>query len=148
MPLLRYDTGDTAWLVQPAAPENRYRLRVNGIRSRWGQEFLVARNGAPVSIAALNMHSGKFSKVSSYQFYQDTQGEATIRVVPATLKRTEIVEFVDELQEKVGSGVRFRLDICDEIRLNSRGKRPLIEQKLDLRHFLEPADPHVVGERP
>jgi len=81
MPLLRYDTGDMATLVQVPAPENCFRLRVRDIRSRWNQEFLVSKNGALISIAAINVHSPAYAYLREFQFYQDKPGYAVLKAV-------------------------------------------------------------------
>jgi phenylacetate-CoA ligase len=133
MPFVRYDTGDMAELVRLPSPENCFRLRVRGIRSRWGQEFLVARSGALMSIASINVHSPIYARIREFQFFQDTPGEATVRVVPLDgYAERDIRPFVEEIQRKVGAGVSFRLELCDAIAANTRGKRPFIEQKLSI----------------
>lgn len=136
MPLLRYDTGDTGTLVQLPAPENCFRLRVKGIRSRRGQEFLVSTKGALISMAALNIHSPAYAHIQEFQFHQDTPGLATVRIVPLPGRQYRDFEpFVEEIQTKVGSDIVFRLELVDSLKSNPRGKRSFIEQKLDLSRY-------------
>jgi len=136
MPLLRYDTGDVGELVRKATRANKHRLRLKGIRSRWGQEFIVADNGALISIAAINIHSPAYSKIQQFQFYQDTPGEAKVLVVPVSGSgREDLVPFVSEIQRKVGSHVEFSLEITKTIPRSERGKQRFIDQKLDLSAF-------------
>lgn len=133
MPLLRYDTGDLGELVRPASRENCYRLRIKGIKSRWGQEFIVASNGALISIAAINVHSPVYSNLHSFQFFQNTLGIVKVLVVPVRgCTKEDIQPFVDEIQAKVGENVKFSLEIVNEIAGNARGKRRFVNQKLDL----------------
>ena len=133
MPLLRYDTGDTGILVDVPSSDNCFRLRVRGIRSRWGNEFLVSRTGALVSMTAINIHSQVYTRIREFQFFQDTPGEATIQVVPFPEQRYGDIElFLQEIQAKVGSSIKFQLNLVDSLYANSRGKRSFIDQKLDL----------------
>jgi phenylacetate-CoA ligase len=136
MPLLRYDTGDLGELVRPASKRNCYRLQLKGIKSRWGQEFIVAENGALISIAAVNIHSNAYSNIQSFQFSQDAVGRVTVLVVPVIgCTKEDIQPFVDEIQAKVGRNVRFNLKVVTAIAGNDRGKRRFIDQKLDLSKY-------------
>lgn len=133
MPLLRYDTGDLAELVRLPSRENAFRLQVRSIRSRWNQEFLVGRGKSLVSIAAINIHSPIYSRIREFQFFQDRPGLAQVRVVPVDGYGVDDVRpFVEEIQEKVGSVIRFELVVRRSIGSNMRGKRPLVDQKLDI----------------
>jgi len=132
MPLLRYDTGDIAELVQLPSKENCYRMRVKNIRSRWAQEFVVGRNNALISISAINIHSPVYARIQAFQFHQHTPGEVSVKVVPLPGEKKEDIEpFVSEIQAKVGESVKFSLEITDALALNKRGKRRFIIQKLD-----------------
>lgn len=133
MPLLRYDTGDTAELVFLPSKSNCYRLRVRGIRSRWGQELVVGRNGALISMTAINVHSAAYTKIQAFQLYQDKPGEVAVRVVPIQgVSVDDLLPFVQEIQRKVGSTITFHLELTPELPTNARGKRRFIDQKLDL----------------
>lgn len=133
MPLLRYDTGDEAVLAQSPTRENCYRLRVRNIRSRWAQEYLVGANGALISMAAINIHSATYALIQEFQFYQDTPGRATIRIVP-TAGRTagDFAALSGEIMNKIGAGMTIDIQVVAHIQQNKRGKRPFIEQKLDI----------------
>ena len=136
MPLIRYDTGDTARLVGLPAPENCYRLRVDQIAGRWGREFLVAASGALLSTAAINVHSPAYALVREFQFYQDMPGEAVLRLAPVPgVSADEARSLATEMQQKVGRGLQIREEFVDEIPTTSRGKRPLVDQRLDLADF-------------
>ncbi len=142
MPLLRYDTGDSAELVRLPSRDNCHRLRVKSIRSRWGQEFIVGSNGALISMTAINIHSPVYARIQDFQFYQDTPGEATVRIIPIPGQESENIKpFIDDIQAKVGASVRFTMDLCDEIATNERGKRVFIDQRIDIDPYLsEPSD--------
>ncbi len=131
MPLIRYDTGDTGVLVRAAERANAYRLRVEHVRSRWGQEFLVAANGARLSIAAINVHSPAYVAMEAFQFYQDTPGVAVLKAVPAPgCGPEQIRPFVDEVQRKCGTTLRIELEVVPSLPPAARGKRPFIDQRI------------------
>ena len=136
MPLLRYDTDDVAELVQTPTLENCYRLRVRNIRPRRGQEFVVGNNGALISVAAINIHSPAYAHIQSFQFYQDRAGTVDVRVVPIPGSTADQLNpFVREIQDKAGASVTFRLVVTDTLSSNTRGKRPFVDQRLDLRNI-------------
>jgi phenylacetate-CoA ligase len=144
MPLLRYDTGDTAELVTLPAQSNCYRLRLRGIQSRWGQELVVGRNGALISMTAINIHSAAYTKIQTFQLYQDRPGEVAARVVPIPgASIDDILPFVKEIQEKVGSAITFHLELTPELPTNARGKRRFVDQKLNLQL---PQEGGVIGK--
>ncbi len=133
MPFVRYDTGDEATLVQAPTPENGYVLEVEGLRSRWRQEFLVSKTGALVSISAINIHSKNYRAVREFQFFQDTPGVAEVRVaLSAGATEAQARSFVDEITAKLGGAIDIRLEIRDALPTTSRGKRKMIDQQLDL----------------
>ena len=142
MPFIRYDTGDTAKLVQCADAANAWRLRVRAITPRRQPEFLVGAEGNRiVTPTIVPVHPDKFFGVSEFQFYQDTPGHCLIKVVPAAAcGENEARLFLDELQGRVGSGLRFDLQLVTELAGNARGKRPFIDQRLNLTQ--------IVGRRP
>ncbi|HEY5473675.1 MAG TPA: hypothetical protein VIK32_10840, partial [Candidatus Limnocylindrales bacterium] len=131
MPLLRYDTGDTAELVETAAPSNGYRLTVKAIWGRRCQEFLVGRAGNAVSKTALNIHSQAYSRVRQFQFFQDTPGRAVLRVVPLVAGDREAGEaLLRAFAAKVAHVVELRLEVLDTLPATSRGKCLFIDQRL------------------
>jgi phenylacetate-CoA ligase len=129
MPLIRYDTGDKAVLVEAATPENGQRLRVRRIRSRWGQEMVVGRSGARISIAAINIHSPAYASVSAFQIVQERPGEAELQVIPRPRSTPrELDTLLREFQAKVGRELRYTLRVVDHLHVNARGKQPFIHQ--------------------
>lgn len=137
MPMVRYDTGDDAELVALPSAENTWTLRVRNLHGRWRPEYLVSSDGALVSIAALNVHSTAFLAVGEYLFTQSEVGRAKLLVVPAPgARRSDIEAYLDEVRAKVGRGIQFELEIVERLEPAARGKRRLIEQKLDLGKYL------------
>lgn len=137
MPFIRYETGDTAELVELPREENAWRLKVRNIAPRRQPEFLVGIQGNRIVTPTLvPVHPKKFFGVSEFQFYQDTPGHCLIKVVPSDgCGPAEVRPFLDEMQGRVGSGVNFELALVTELASTARGKRPFIDQRLDLSQF-------------
>ncbi len=137
MPFVRYETGDTAELVAPPCEANVWRLQVRNIAPRRQPEFLVGIEGNRiVTPTIVPVHPAKFFGVSEYQFYQDTPGHCLIKVVPSEgCGASEVRPFLDEMQARVGSGISFELALVAELAGTARGKRPFIDQRLDLALF-------------
>ena len=133
MPLVRYDTGDTAEIVEPASESNLFRMKVRNITSRRGQEFLVGADGRLISMTAINIHSPLYGIMSSFQFYQDKPGKATLKaVLLPKYQREDLANFIVEISKKVGESVVFDIEVVDDIPKNTRGKFKFIDQKLDI----------------
>jgi phenylacetate-coenzyme A ligase PaaK-like adenylate-forming protein len=134
MPFIRYETGDTAELVRLPDEQNGYRLKVRAIAPRRQPEFLVGAEGNRiVTPTIVPVHPDKFFGVSEFQFYQDAPGRCVVKVVPRTgCGEPEARLFVDELQGRVGAGMHFDLALVAELAGNARGKRPFIDQRLNL----------------
>jgi len=137
MPFIRYETGDTAELVALPSEANAWRLRVRAITPRRQPEFLVGAEGNRiVTPTIVPVHPDKFFGVSEFQFYQDTPGRCVIKVVPASgCGVAEVRLFLDEIQTRVGASVQFELNLVAELAGSARGKRPFIDQRLDLTQF-------------
>ena len=137
MPFIRYETGDTAELVRCADAANVWRLQVRAITPRRQPEFLVGAEGNRiVTPTIVPVHPNKFFGVSEFQFYQDTPGRCLIKVVPAArCGAREVGLFLDEIQHRVGTAIRFELKLVEELAGSARGKRPFIDQQLDLTKF-------------
>lgn len=138
MPLIRYDIGDTAVLVEAAAPENCYRLKVRDIVPKAAPGFLVGREGQRIDADWCVQHGhSTWKHVSEYQFYQDTPGVTELRIVPAGGADLGDVEpFVAAVRKSAGDSIEIRPRLVGELETNTRGKRKIAIQKLDLsRHF-------------
>lgn len=138
MPLVRYDTGDEAQLVELPAADNGWRLRVTGLHGRWRPEYLVSGDGALISIAALNVHSKNYLAIREYMFTQDRPGHATLLAVPSEgATRAELDAYLDEVRAKVGQGIVFDMEVLDHLEPAPRGKRRFIRQTIDLKPYLD-----------
>jgi phenylacetate-CoA ligase len=112
-------------------------MRVRTITPRRQPEFLVGAEGNRiVTPTMVPVHPDKFFGVSEFQFYQDEPGRSIIKVVPAAgCGEPEARLFLDEIQRRVGSGLRFDLKLVTELAGSARGKRPFIDQRLDPAQF-------------
>lgn len=136
MPLLRYDTEDEAELVEAPAPQNGYRLTVRGLAARRRQEFLVARDGALVSMAAINIHSANYQALHEFRFRQTEPGAATLEAVLADGAGPAAAEaFLREIGAKLGGALTLDLKIQAALPATARGKRGFIAQELDLARY-------------
>jgi phenylacetate-coenzyme A ligase PaaK-like adenylate-forming protein len=133
MPFIRYDTGDTAELVALPEAANGYRLRVRGIRPKHATEYLVGRSGSLIAIkGVISNLQGTAYGIQEYQFYQDTPGEAVVRLVPLSPGATNFSSYRDLLNRKLAGELRVAVEIVDRIPMTPRGKRKFIDQRLDL----------------
>jgi phenylacetate-CoA ligase len=132
MALVRYDTGDRARLVELPSADNCWRLRVSGIRSKWSQEFVVARKGNPLSVLNLVFQS-HVGLIRDYQFYQDTPGQIVFRVVPYEgITESDIAPVLGEMRAMFGEVLEVDLELIDEIPIGRNGKKRLVDQRLAL----------------
>ena len=138
LPLVRYDTGDDAELVALPSRENAWRLSVTNLQGRWRPEYLVSKEGALISIAALNVHSSNYLALSEFLFVQSEPGSVTLHAVPAPGADAASIEaYLDEVRKKVGAGIQFDLELRDAIDPGARGKRQYFKQELDLAPYFD-----------
>ena len=136
MPLVRYDTGDIAELVESPSPQNLHRLVVRNIRSHWVQEFLVGVDNRLIPMTAMNIHSPAYLKIQAFQFFQDTPGRAVFKAIPAAgCGVDDIRPIITEISRKTGSSISLDLELVETLQSNKRGKSKFIDQRLDLAKF-------------
>lgn len=127
LPLIRYRTGDYATRCEPHCECGRSWDRFTAVEGRWKQEMLVGRNGARISIAALNMHGPIFERVIRYQYLQREAGVCELRVLPAPgFSETDRLRIEDAYRAKVGGELELTVRAVDGISLTPRGKLPLL----------------------
>lgn len=121
--LLRYRTGDNA----EAITENGFITQINAITGRRGREFMLGKNGAHITMTALNVHSDLLNSVTRYQFHQTDKGKCTLKLqTDQGFKKEKISEILNMFQMKVGNELEIEGKIVDEIPLTSRGKHRFI----------------------
>ena len=131
MPLIRYRTADYA-----AYEENQAKCGYTGrilhdIEGRWLQEMLITSKGNKISMTALNFHSDIFDHVRYYQFYQDTPGQVTMRIVrnpEYTVDDEAAIQ--NAMQAKLGEYLHMDIAYVDHIERAKNGKYRYIVSKL------------------
>jgi len=133
MPLIRYDTGDLATLVELPSPDNCWRLVVGGIVSAWTQDYLVTREGALVTPAVLYPNN---SLAREFRFVQDEPGQVTLRIVPEDgVDRARLTRLIETINTAADGLMTVGLEVVDELPPTARGKRRQVEQHLDLSSY-------------
>jgi len=131
MPLIRYRTGDYATRLDWRCGCGRCWDRFGKVEGRWKQEMVVGRNGAQLSLAALNLHGAHFDREARYQYYQDTPGVCEIRVMPdLDFTERDRLAIADAYAKKAGQEVDFIVRVVDHIPLTARGKLKLLDSRL------------------
>ncbi len=132
MPMIRYDTGDRATLVQLPTAENNYCLRAKGIGSKWVQAYLVGLSGATIPLTALVTPKDEYGFIKDMQYYQDTPGIVKLRILPndASVTVSRFDRIVRETAQNTRNDIKILVELVSEIPANSRGKRKFVEQSL------------------
>ena len=133
MPFIRYRTGDrVARGGERCSICGRPHLQLTGIEGRWGQEFLVCRDGHTlISMTSLNLHDDTFDGIVRFQFVQDQPGAAVLLLVPANGTTGDPLRFKRHFAPKLGHGVDLEVTFVPEIPLTRVGKQPMILQRCE-----------------
>jgi len=133
MPFIRYKTGDYAEYVDAECKCGRQYKLIKNVSGRWIQEMLVGKDGALISLTAINMHSKVFDNVERFQFVQDKQGEAVLKIVKGNgYTEKDSIGILKELKNKVGNNLDIELSYVDGIPKSPSGKSIFLVQKLDV----------------
>ena len=131
MPLIRYRTGDYATRLVSRCECGRAWDRFTAVEGRWKQDIVIGKNGARMSVAALNMHGPLFERVIRYQYYQDRVGSCVLRVMGApSFSERDRFAIESAYQAKVGDEVEFTVALVENIPLTARGKVKVLESRL------------------
>jgi phenylacetate-CoA ligase len=134
MPFIRYKTGDFATIEGWGCKEcKREYPMITDVRGRWLQEMIVGKSGALISMTALNMHSDVFDHVHQYQFYQDTSGELTLKIIKkSSYAEEDDLKIIKEIARKLGNDVTVKIEFIDKIPRTQSGKSRMLIQKLPI----------------
>lgn len=133
MPFIRYDTGDTATLVELPNMSNGYRLRVADITPRRGSGFFVSRGNDLIPSTFLEMGDDSLRFIADYQLEQHTPGEVHLRVVLAEGAPADALDtYIELIAQRTAGELTFIPEIVEAIPLSGRGKRKLVIQHLDI----------------
>lgn len=134
MPLIRYRTGDiAAWSeCNKVCKCGRPHLRIKYIAGR-KQDILVNKQGALISLTAINFHSKVFEHIRKYQFCQEKIGETVLKIVTSeSFEKSELLEIDKQLMEKMGNQFDIKIQIVSDIPVGKNGKYKLVEQKMNI----------------
>jgi len=92
---------------------------------------VIGKNGAKISLAALNMHGPIFERVLRYQYYQDKPGVCILKVMGAPgFSDLDRIALHDAYHAKVGDEIEFVVQPVQDIPLTTRGKLKMLDSKL------------------
>ncbi len=129
MPLIRYKTGDLAqWSFQTCSCGRHYKMleKLEGRKT----EYLVDCKNRNISLTSFNYTFYK-QHVSLFQFYQNTAGKVTFRVVPESGFCDEDQAYIlNSLSEDANKAIDFEIELVDSIEKRPNGKRQMIVQEI------------------
>jgi phenylacetate-CoA ligase len=127
LPLIRYRTGDYATRCESRCECGRHWDRFTDVEGRWHQDMIIGRNGARISVAALNMHGPLFECVRRYQYVQDEVGKCALNVMVApSFGDADRAAIQKAYESKTGDEVLWMVKEVDDIPLTVRGKLRLL----------------------
>jgi phenylacetate-CoA ligase len=132
MPFIRYRTGDGVTRGgDQCSGCGRHHLLLREIQGRWGQEFLVCRDGHTlISMTSLNLHDDTFDGVTRFQFQQTEPGKVLLKLVTTkTGVAKDAARFHRHFEPKLGHAIELDVRFVDEIPLTRMGKQPMIDQR-------------------
>lgn len=134
-PLIRYRTGDLAWLANTNCECGRNYPLLKKVEGRL-QELIVDQNGSliPLGPAIFGIHDAEWTKIKQIQFLQKTAGELVIRVVKSpSYSEAEIKDYVMELfKTRLGGRCKLHVKFVDHIPRTKSGKYRFLIQKLPI----------------
>ena len=132
VPFIRYRTGDYATYVGDHCEAcGRQHVIIRDVEGRWPSGALVTHNRSLISMTALNVHDDTFIYAKQFQFYQDTPGQAVLRVVPAEGFGDEDKRRIQHnLGRKLDGQVTLAIELVESIPLSPRGKFIYVDQRI------------------
>ncbi|MDR5589340.1 hypothetical protein [Christiangramia sp. SM2212] len=130
MPLVRYDTGDSAVV---ACIEKGFVTEIKDLKGRWGKDFILDQNNNKIFTTAINVHSPAQFDFRYIQLYQKEVGELVIKCVPfSELNEKSLKEIKQEFSQKLPN-LSIKTEVCslEQIHKTNRGKIPyLIKEEI------------------
>ena len=129
MPLLRFRTADfSSWGHQNS--ENCF-PKLNKIKGRWSQEYLIGKNGKKISLTALNMHSKVFTKIKKIQYIQNKIGLITLNLIPeVNFTVNDEKDILNQYAEKLGREFEIKTRYVSSLKKTRAGKVRFLIQNL------------------
>jgi len=128
MPLIRYDTGDSAELV---GHDNVGTPLFKNILARRGREGLVKADGETFSTTPFNVHGHEFECVHRFKIRQEVPGKAVLLVQPSQKATEEDLEQFRQLMiRRTQNQVELDFELVDELPATLNGKFTLLDQRI------------------
>jgi len=146
MPFIRYRTGDGVTRGGDRCDKcGRHHMLLKEIQGRWGQEFLVSRDGRTlISMTSLNLHDDTFDGVTRFQFQQSEPGKVVLKLVTTkTGAAKEAGRFYRHFEPKLAHAIDLQVQFVDEIPLTRMGKQPMIDQRCPIARELPATSANV-----
>ena len=128
-PLIRYDTGDLASLIDEACPCGRQfpLIRIIGGRS---SQMLIDREGRPFpEISGVIEYQGE--NIRQFQFYQEQPGRVILRIVRAQgFSESDHLRLKQGIDRALAGRIAVEFEYVDAIPMTGAGKIPLVVSKI------------------
>jgi len=129
MPLLRYDVGDTARVMDTGCPCGRPGRVVNSVDGRF-EDYVILQNGT--RIGRLDHAFKDLVNVREAQIRQSRPESLTVRVVRGSRYRPEDeVAMLSELRRRLGSDIEILVEHVDSIPRGRGGKLRFVVSELN-----------------
>lgn len=129
---VRYLTDDEAeWGLENVNGISRKVLKK--IVGRWNQEILIGKTGSRIPITAINLHSEIYTKVKKLQFFQESPGVVTLKIVPSiSWNKDDENKLLNEFNERLSTEIDLKIKLVESILLSKSGKYKFIDQRIIL----------------
>lgn len=128
MPLVRYDTGDSAELV---GHDHAGTPLFRDILARRGREGLVRADGEVFSTTSFNVHGEEFECVDRFKLRQEVPGRAVLLVQPSARATAEDLERFRQLMiRRTENQVELGFELVAELPATVNGKFTLLDQRI------------------
>jgi phenylacetate-CoA ligase len=95
------------------------------------QKTLVASDGFWILWAALNMHDDTFDRGVRFRFYQDTRGQAVLRLIPApAFSEDDRRRILRNLSRRIEHRPQLMVHCTDQIPIAARPKAIYVDQRI------------------
>ena len=129
MPLLRYDTGDLAYITE-LGKHNEFGRVIDRLNGRQN-EFVQLPNGAKVGAAAISLITNRFQGVMQSQIIQHTRDKIDFCIVVSKTEPFSEDEFRLAIQEKLGTEMQVNIVQVDSLIKTTSGKQKLVISEIN-----------------
>ena len=132
MPLLRYEIGDISALRIGRCPCGRELPLLDPVTTK-AEDIVIAPDGRLISSSTLTHPFKPLARVDKSQIVQEATDRLLIRIVPRPgYGEQDTQHLLREMQRRVGSDMRIRVEIVDDIPVGASGKYRWVVSNLPL----------------